>query len=152
MNVKRPGKCWKTANSCLRLMTSAAAVEWVSGNLNFQVIVCIGRHSIFGLPVTAPSLDWLESVRHEEDRGLSAAAIQQALATGNPYFCQYRIVFQGKTIWIEDHGTIHYTDDGQPERIIGPLRISPGGKLQKRLCRRVGPDCAPSAASLIWSG
>lgn len=104
----------------LRLATSAARMgvwefEFSGNRLYWSPEI----YSIFGLPSIEPSLDWLESIRHEEDRGLSAAAIQKALATRAPYFCQYRIVFQGKTIWIEDHGTIHYTDDGQPERIIG---------------------------------
>ncbi len=104
----------------LRLATSAARMgvwefEFSGNRLYWSPEI----YSIFGLPSIEPSIEWLESIRHEEDRGLSDAAIQKALATRTPYFCQYRIVFQGKTIWIEDHGTIHYTDDGQPERIIG---------------------------------
>ncbi len=75
--------------------------------------------ALFDLPTVEPSLAWLRSVQHPEDRGVSDAAMEQAIAARTPYACQYRVVLDRETRWVEDRGTILFAADGRPERVIG---------------------------------
>ena len=74
---------------------------------------------IFGLARVEPSLALLESIEHEEDKGIRDAAMRKAIAAGTRYFAQYRVVVNGEIKWVEDRATIQYAANNQPVRIIG---------------------------------
>lgn len=76
-------------------------------------------YALFGLPPVEPSRPLLVSLEHEDDRGISDAAMERAIAERTPYHAQYRVVVGGETRWVDDRGTIEYAPDGQPRRVVG---------------------------------
>lgn len=75
--------------------------------------------ALFGVPPCKPSRALCRSIEYEEDRGVSDAAMQLAIATQSPYFAQYRVVTDGQIHWVQDYGTVSYSENGQPQRAIG---------------------------------
>ena len=78
--------------------------------------------AMFGLGAVEPSRALLESIEHEDDRGVSDAAMQHAIATRSNYFAQYRIRVGPQIRWVEDFAAIHFAPSGAPERAIGIAR------------------------------
>lgn len=138
----------------LRLATSAAQMgvweyDFTTGQLYWSPEI----HAIFGVPPTETSREWLQSIVHVDDRSLPDAAMQRAIATRTPYVCQYRVVIDGQTRWVEDRGTIHYAPHGEPERVTGlaqdiSLRKAAEAALQASEARlRTLVDTLPD---LVW--
>ncbi len=91
-------------------------------------------HGLFGLEGVKPSRELLESLEYEDDKGVSEAAMQQAIASRTPYFAEYRIVIDGEVKWVADHGTIRYDAEGHPERVVGVAEdITERKQLEQRL-------------------
>ncbi len=76
-------------------------------------------YALFNFPPVEPSRALLVSLEHEDDRGISDAAMERAITEHIPYHAQYRVVLGGETRWVDDRGTIEYAPDGQPRRVVG---------------------------------
>jgi len=59
---------------------------------------------------------------HPDDRDRVAAAIEEALARGGPYRCEYRVrTRDGSWAWVEANGRVEKDADGRPVRFPGVL-------------------------------
>ncbi|MFO1418094.1 MAG: PAS domain S-box protein [Methylotetracoccus sp.] len=76
-------------------------------------------YALFGIPAGDCSRDYLETLIHEEDRGIAYAAMERAIASRTPYHAVYRVRTASGLQWVEDWGAIHYHPDGSPVRVVG---------------------------------
>lgn len=59
---------------------------------------------------------------HPDDRERLRQAIDQAIATGEPYECEYRILVPGQAArWVKAHGLTYHAADGKPQGLVGVL-------------------------------
>jgi PAS domain S-box-containing protein len=71
---------------------------------------------------TGMTLEDVTQSIHEEDRQDVAAAVEEALARGGPYRCEYRVrQHDGIFRWIEANGRVDFGEDGAPLRFPGVL-------------------------------
>lgn len=73
----------------------------------------------FGVPDHEPSRELLISLCHPDDRGITQAAMDRAIAEHRDYHAEYRVINQGRTYWVEDHGTILRDAHDRPVKVIG---------------------------------
>jgi two-component system, sensor histidine kinase and response regulator len=117
---KRARKKLADSEQRLRLAMGAARMAvWEFDFTSNELFWSPEVYTLFGIAPMAPSRELLVSLEHEEDRGISEAAMQRAIAGRTNYHAQYRVVLDGRTHWIEDRGAIEYTPDGQPRRVVG---------------------------------
>lgn len=111
------------AKSQQRLSLALAAAHMGVWEFDFQSGTLFWSAEIlhyFGLPEeVTPSRAYVLSMTHPEDAALSDLAMTRALQERCPYRCEYRVLINGKTIWVEDRGEIQYAADGQPWRAVG---------------------------------
>ena len=120
---KRAERMLADSEQRLRLAMSASKMAvWEFDFVSNRIYWSPELYSLLGIPPIKPSRDWLESIEHEEDRGLAHAAMQKAVATRTPYYAQYRVVRGDELRWVEDRGTIEYAPDGSPKRVVGLTR------------------------------
>jgi PAS domain S-box-containing protein len=115
----------KLADSEQRLRLAMSATKMAVWEYDFTTNALFWSpelYALFGIAPIAPSRDLLLSLEHEEDRGISEAAMQKAIADRTPYHARYRVVLGGETHWVEDRGVIEYTPDGQPRRVVGLVK------------------------------
>jgi PAS domain S-box-containing protein len=121
----------------LRLATSAAKMGvWEYDFASDRLFWSPEIYSIFGAQLVEPSRALLESLQHPDDRGISENAMQQAITSRTAYACQYRLIIEGETKWVEDHGTIHYAPDGRPVRVVGLAQDITARKLAETALQR----------------
>ncbi|MFL6582500.1 MAG: ATP-binding protein [Burkholderiales bacterium] len=58
---------------------------------------------------------------HPDDREERLKRVRQAIATGEPYEAEYRIVTEGSPRWVISRGTIEYDEAGTPTHFTGVL-------------------------------
>jgi len=58
---------------------------------------------------------------HPEDREERLKRVRHAIATGEPYEAEYRIVTEGSPRWVISRGTIEYDEAGTPTHFTGVL-------------------------------
>ncbi|MGH6677778.1 MAG: PAS domain-containing protein [Bradyrhizobium sp.] len=67
----------------------------------------------------APLAEYLASI-HPEDAGRIAAALNRAVATGEKYIQEYRLLQQDGTVrWVDGRGECLYEHDGKLSRFVG---------------------------------
>ncbi|WP_339383345.1 ATP-binding protein [Oculatella sp. LEGE 06141] len=99
--------CWKIPDD--RLVVSAAFAQLFN--------VDLASATTTGLPIQ----HFINSI-HESDRPRVVAAIEQAIATGDPYIAEYRIdTAMGKKQWVAARGQVEYGADGSPMVFIGAV-------------------------------
>lgn len=78
--------------------------------------------------------DFIGSV-HPDDRTAVETAVQEAMASGNPYAIEHRIVRQdGSLCHVQEKGVVYYDTAGKPERMVGTvLDVTEQKLFQQRL-------------------
>ncbi|MDZ8069345.1 MAG: ATP-binding protein [Nostoc sp. DedQUE08] len=107
-------------------LAAGAIYTWrwkISENL---VIVNAAFARLFGVdPVEATiglPIELFVQAMHEEDRPQTVAAINQAIATGEEYFSEYRVyTARGEERWLAARGRVEYAADGRPIAFPGAL-------------------------------
>lgn len=117
---KRAERMLADSEQRLRLAMSAGKMAvWEFDFASSRLFWSPEIYSLFGLSAVEPSRALLVSLEHEDDRGISDASMQRAIAEHIPYHAQYRVIVEGETRWVDDRGTIEYAPDGQPRRVVG---------------------------------
>jgi PAS domain S-box-containing protein len=62
--------------------------------------------------------DYLAAI-HPDDREATGAIIAEAIALGQPYEAEYRLVHNGKTRWVSARGRVEYDEAGNPRNLPG---------------------------------
>lgn len=104
----------------LRIALSAAQMaawdfDFTSGELHWSSEI----FALFGVTAQEATREFLRQITLEEDRALSQAAMDQAIASRTPYFCHYRIKTPLGVKWVEDRATLQFGPGGQPLRAVG---------------------------------
>jgi PAS domain S-box-containing protein len=78
--------------------------------------------------------EWLAKV-HPDDRTLVQETVRNAIATGQPYHYEYRILLpDGGIRWLEVSGLIVKDDEGLPMRLTGAMRdVTERKQVEERL-------------------
>ncbi|XGV98540.1 MAG: PAS domain S-box protein [Leptolyngbya sp. BL-A-14] len=87
-----------------------------------QITWSANLEALFGLEPGAfdGSFEMFATHLHPDDRDRVLAAIQQAVATGEDYDIEFRVVYPNGTIrWALSQGKVFYDDTGQPVRMAG---------------------------------
>jgi len=58
---------------------------------------------------------------HPDDREERLRRVRRAIATGEPYESEYRIVTEGEPRWVISRGTVEYDETGTPRHFTGVL-------------------------------
>ena len=89
----------------------------VTHNQQWCVMLGMGEEQL------SHGLDLLPKLLHPEDADGVFAAIEQAVASGEPYHSVHRMVTgDGRTIWVEDRGKVVQRDAaGKPLRMVGSI-------------------------------
>ncbi|MEI9864686.1 MAG: PAS domain-containing protein [Limisphaerales bacterium] len=80
----------------------------------------------FGVPLDKcisgePIASFISAV-HEEDRAALEAAVQDAVKTGEPFECEYRVTGEdGVERWVQARGKLETSAAGRPKKILGFL-------------------------------
>jgi PAS domain S-box-containing protein len=90
----------------------------------------------------------LSAFIHPHDRERVHRQVEAAIAERQPYQAEYRILRpDGKAVWLEVRGKVHYSADGQPMRFFGTSRdISERVALERDL--RALADSMPQ---VVWT-
>ncbi len=71
-------------------------------------------------PAGAPADRDFRTLIHPDDRERYNEAFRRSLATGETYFCEFRVVDRdGHVRWLSSRGNVLYGDEGGPSRVIG---------------------------------
>lgn len=78
---------------------------------------------LFGIPLAAPvSLaDFFENI-HPDDREMVMAAWGEAVATGQRYEVEHRLIVNGETLWVRAMGQVERDAEGRPLYGIGTVQ------------------------------
>lgn len=78
--------------------------------------------------------EWLDKV-HPDDRALVQETVQKAIATGQSYHYEYRIILADGTIrWLEVSGLLANDEQGRPVRLTGAMRdVTERKQVEERL-------------------
>jgi diguanylate cyclase (GGDEF)-like protein/PAS domain S-box-containing protein len=79
-------------------------------------------YRLYGLtqPQTTSTYKLWEQALHPDDRAMAVAALENTLKGGDPFDCQYRVVWPDRSVHdIRARGAIEFGQDGMNERIIG---------------------------------
>ena len=79
-------------------------------------------YRLYGLtePQTTSAYQLWEQSLHPDDRAMAVEALEKTLKGGDPFDCQYRVVWPDRSVHdIRARGAIQFGHDGQPERILG---------------------------------
>ena len=97
-------------------MAAGLLGAWTLDLETFEMTCTAGCKANFGLPPDAPFdyADLLESI-HPDDRARMREAVDDALASGSEYVCEYRVVWpDGSIHWIAARGRAEYDSRGVP--------------------------------------
>lgn len=79
-------------------------------------------YRLFGVtqPQTTSPYQLWEQALHPDDRAMAVAALESTLKGGDPFDCQYRVVWPDRSVHvIRARGAIQLGQDGKPERMLG---------------------------------
>lgn len=112
-----------SANDRLRLaMESAKSVGWDWDVKSGRDFWFGDLQTMFGIASDTYS-GHVEDFRrrvHQDDRGWVWKAVHDAMQTRGPYAAEFRVVREdGSVRWIAARGKFSYTNDGEPERMLG---------------------------------
>jgi PAS domain S-box-containing protein len=107
----------------LRLAMEASKSHGWDWNIETGLSVWFGdSQSIFGVSPDSHSGGLEEFLRyvHADDRGRLRRSLEQAIREHIPYEQEYRVIrADGRLRWVSDRGSVLYTSDGKPTRMIG---------------------------------
>jgi PAS domain S-box-containing protein len=106
----------------LRLATAAADIGmWFWNLAEDQLVWTTYCKQLFGLdPATEMSYPRFLAALHPDDRDLTHAAVQEAIAQKHEYAIEYRSLWDDGSIhWILAKGRAFYSEQGEPLRMMG---------------------------------
>jgi PAS domain S-box-containing protein len=124
---KRAEQALAETQDRLRSALDAGAVgTWTWDPRTEVTVTDAGMATFFGVPVEeaaagTPRARFFEAI-HPEDRPHVEARVREAIATGERYEAQYRIVVRdGVSRWVQARGRVYRDSDGRAERIVGSI-------------------------------
>jgi PAS domain S-box-containing protein len=124
----------------LQLAQSAAGIATWDWDVRTHTLRCSETYlPLFGLPPSdrkVPIETWRQRL-HPDDRQRVEAEVQRALACGEPFHTEYRVVWpNGQVRWVSSKGQALVDEEGQPYRIIGALLDITAHKQAEEALRR----------------
>ena len=122
-----------------RALVGARVVAWEWEPAGNRLSMTENATDFFGLrgPLAWPEqgLPYL----HPDDAAVHADAVRRSLKSGDDYYCTYRVIrpVDGRTIWVEDHGTVSRNSAGRAVRLAGvTVDITARKELEELLQQR----------------
>lgn len=136
----------------LHLAMQGARMGYWVGDLERQTMRC--SHELATLMGLSGAFDWsidaFVALIHPEDRGLFRSALEAAIASREPFLCQFRVRRDmSDWRWFEGRGEAVFGDDGAPRRFYGVCMDVTARKREEQMLAHLAAVVDSAADAIV---